>query len=154
MIVPVEVFEEILRIFQKNSPPATWINALLVCKRAHATIRRRLQLSLSSDTEILQFFKDLQVFSATFPNLVFCDVKVFQIPMPSADLVSYHVLKRIFEYLSPVLHRLSIVFEGDSIVGAYFMAILRQWAPSLQTVMKLKIRYYYYETDNEVHELI
>jgi hypothetical protein len=121
---------------------------------SYATIRRHLHLSLSSDTEILRFFKDLRVFSATFTNLVFCDVKVLQIPMPSADLVSHHVLKMIFKYLSPALHGLSVVFEGDSVVGADFMAILQQWAPSLQTVKKLKIRYCYYETDNEVCELI
>lgn len=90
-----------------------------------------------------------------FPDLVFCGVEGLQVSMPSSEAdPSCQVLQRIFEYLSPGLRILSIIFTADSAVGINFMAILRHLASSLGQVKILKLRYNYCEEDNEVSSIV
>ena len=152
MTVSAEIFDTILKIFQNDTPSTEWKNIHLVCKRARATVRRRLHLFLQTEDQIRRFFHDIQEFSATLPFLVFCDVEVLQIPMPDRVLGAElcQILQNIFAHLAPSLCRLSIVIRGNSATGPDFMKILRRWSSSLQDVKVLKLRYNYTEEENEV----
>ena len=153
MTVPGEIIDAILKIFQDDTPSSTELtNIHLVCKRARATVRRRLHLFLETEDQILQFLVDIQAFSATFPFFVFCDVEVLQIPMPNRILGAElcRVLPRIFIHLTPSLCHLSIIFGENSATGVDFMRILRRWSSSLQDMKVLKLCYNYSEDENEV----
>ena len=156
LVVPVEIFAAIFKIFQQDSPSLEWGKAVLVNRQARASIRRRLHLFLRTETEILRFFRDVEKFQEVFANtnssLVFCDVEVLQVAMPAPKAASCVVLKRLFTCLSPTLLCLNIVFEEDSETGIGFMNILRQWAGSLQNLTILKVNYHFQQEENQVRQ--
>ncbi len=60
------------------------------------------------------------------------------------------LLNLLFSSLSPMLRKLTLKFDSYSATGQEFMLILQNWAPSLQTLRVLKLKYNYYMEDEEV----
>ena len=77
------------------------------------------------------------------PTITFCATENLLICFPSPDSDAVNRLNCLFVALSSTLQRLTLKFDGNSATGHEFMHILQSWAPSLQNLRVMKLKYNY-----------
>ena len=151
--VPVELFAEILQLFHDCIDP-NGRNISLVNRETRQIFPQSGEVSLQEEADIRKFCADAAKFHDTFrttlPTITFCNLRSLLIVFPPTDSDMVDLLNLLFSSLSPTLRKLTLQFDGYSATGREFMLILQNWAPSLQTLRVLKLKYNYYMEDEEV----
>lgn len=141
--MPLELFSKILQDSTSNCFDKQELdNIRLINRYARVTCRHSSCFSLDTEQDISWLYQAAQTFQDTFESsgldITFCDAEMIETFIPK-DQVHLRMLRNLLKISQ--IKELNIVSTPDPDQDPAFIAALSQWAPVLQTVKTIRIKF-------------